>query len=236
MDNLRFIVLFSVLLLPAMASAQPPPVGDCPSIYVLGPAGITLPGESMTFTAEVKPFDPEKMTLVWTVSSRGTSSVIEKGQGTDSILVRYALDGSNMTATLTVKGLPAGCPDSASETAGVVISALPMSLDEYGPLKPRDERARLAKVAFQMTAQPDTVAIFYFRYPSSITRAMIEATNARILKRLAALGRISLNRVKFAYAESDSSVTKIYLWPRTAEWPEYASDLDIFRPRKPNKK
>lgn len=115
---------------------------SCPSISVAGPAGVTVPGDAMTFTATVAGGSQQDVTYNWSVSA-GT---IESGQGTPSITVRTdkSMSGGNITATVDVGGLPAGCncPPTASETAPLsTIEAI--LVDEFGKL-PNDEiRGRL---------------------------------------------------------------------------------------------
>lgn len=122
---------------------------DCPSLSVSGPAGITSPGDTMTFTANVSG-GPE-VTYNWTT----TGGTIESGQGTPSITVRTsdADAGSNITATVQLGGLdPAcNCTTSASETGSVDRKPTAELVDEFGKLANDDVRARLD--AFFVTLQ-----------------------------------------------------------------------------------
>ena len=102
---------------------------DCGTLSVSGPAGITNPGDTMTFTANVS--GGATPTYNWTVSAGS----IESGQGTPSIVVRAPGESGNVTATVDLGGLdPAcGCPTTASESAGVAPVKLPSVLiDEFG--------------------------------------------------------------------------------------------------------
>jgi len=110
---------------------------ECSPISVSGPSGVTNPGDTMTFTASVS----GDVTYNWTVSD-GT---IESGQGTPSITVRTTsgMAGSNVTATVTVGGLCAECPNSASETAGVATRPTPNQVDEFGKATDDDVKARV---------------------------------------------------------------------------------------------
>jgi hypothetical protein len=91
----------------------------CPEISVVGPSVLTLPGETMAFTAEVKNLSGlEEIKYDWTVSA-GT---IEKGRGTSSIEVRTTgeMADSNVTATVVIRGVPKDCKQTASEIASVI--------------------------------------------------------------------------------------------------------------------
>lgn len=125
------------------------PACDCPTLSVSGPAGITTPGDAMTFTANVSG-GPE-VTYNWTV----TGGTIESGQGTPSISVRTTLEdaGSNITATVQLGGLDpnCNCTTSASETGSVDTRPTAELVDEFGKLANDDVRARLD--AFFVTLQ-----------------------------------------------------------------------------------
>lgn len=116
---------------------------DCPSLSVSGPAGITNPGDTMTFTATAAGGTQDNLTYNWSV----TSGEIESGQGTPSIVVRTTREmaNSSVTATVELGGLPDGCdcPKRASETAGVAPAPEAVKIDEFGKLPNDDIRGRL---------------------------------------------------------------------------------------------
>jgi hypothetical protein len=121
----------------------PPVVCTCPTLSISGPSGVTAPGETMTFTANVSGGTAENITYNWTVSAGS----IESGQGTPSITVRVPADlfNSNITATLEIggTGLCAECPRSASETAPTTGKTIITPFDTFGPLPNDDVRGRL---------------------------------------------------------------------------------------------
>ncbi len=125
---------------------------DCPTLSVTGPAGITTPGDAMTFTANVS--GGASVTYNWTVS-RGT---IESGQGTPSIRVRTSREdaGQNITATVNLGGQdPAcNCPETASETAPVDPYPEPLLVDEFAKLQNDDVRARLDAFFVELQNNP----------------------------------------------------------------------------------
>ncbi len=116
-------------------------VCECPTLSVTGPAGITSPGETMTFTANVS--GGPDVTYNWSVD-RGT---IESGQGTPSITVRTssADADTNVTATVVIGGLDPSCecPTSMNESGPVAGFPSSEQVDEFGPLANDDVRARL---------------------------------------------------------------------------------------------
>lgn len=126
----------------------------CPTLTVSGPAGITNPGDTMTFTATAAGGTTD-VTYNWSVSS-GT---IESGQGTPSITVRTTREmaGTSVTATVELGGLPAGCncPNSANETAGIAPKPDAVLVDEFGKLPNDDIRGRLDIFFAELSNNPN---------------------------------------------------------------------------------
>jgi hypothetical protein len=129
-------------------------VCECPSLSVSGPAGVTLPGDAMTFTANVVGGTQQSVTYNWSV----TAGTIESGQGTPSITVRtdQSMADGNVTATVNVGGLDpdCNCPSEASETApvGRIDHVL---VDEFGPLSNDDVRSRLDTFFAELSNNPN---------------------------------------------------------------------------------
>ena len=115
---------------------------ECPSLSVTGPAGVTTPGDAMTFTANVSGGSQQSVTYNWNVSA-GT---IESGQGTPSITVRTdrTMMGGNVTATVTIGGLDANCQCTTEANAvGPVGTITAILVDEFGKLSNDEIRSRL---------------------------------------------------------------------------------------------
>lgn len=145
-------------------------VCECPTATISGPAGITAPGETMTFTANVSGGTQQgAITYNWSVSG-GT---IESGQGTPSIVVRTAREqaGQSITATVELGGLPnCGCPATLTETGGV--GALPRAeqIDEFGRLPNDDIRGRLDTFFAELSNRPGEQGyIINYGTPAQIT-------------------------------------------------------------------
>jgi hypothetical protein len=130
------------------------PACDCATLSVSGPAGITAPGDAMTFTANVSGGSITP-TYNWSVSS-GT---IESGQGTSSITVRTdtSMAGGNVTATVDIGPGPAdcGCTTTASETAPVASNPESVLIDQFGKLPNDDIRGRLDNFFSELQNNPN---------------------------------------------------------------------------------
>jgi len=131
-------------------------VCECPSVSVSGPAGITAPGDTMTFTANVSGGSQPSVTYNWSVSAGD----IESGQGTPSITVRVPTDmaDGNITATVTISGPdPAcNCPLTDDEVGGVSRPVVePVLVDEFGRLSNDDVRSRLDAFFVELQNNPN---------------------------------------------------------------------------------
>lgn len=126
----------------------------CASISVSDPAGVTNPGDTMTFTANVSGATAD-VTYNWTVD-RGT---IESGQGTPSIVVRTsrADAGQTVNATVNVGGQdPAcNCPTTAQGSGPVAPAPEAILVDEFGRLPNDDIRGRLDNFFQELSNNPN---------------------------------------------------------------------------------
>jgi hypothetical protein len=192
----------------------PPPVlqCNCPTLNVTGPAGLTNPGDTMTFTASAA----GDLTYNWTVSA-GT---IESGQGTPSITVRTTreMGGSNVTATVNIGGTdPAcNCPTSDSETAGVASVPTSTITDEFGTATDDDVKARVDNFYIQLNNNP-TAQGYIINYG---TPAQIRRRRAQIMKAIN-FRKYDASRVTFVDGPDNGGVlnTKFYIVPQGASNP-----------------
>ena len=128
---------------------------DCGTLSVSGPAGVTEPGSTMTFTANVSGGTSSNITYNWSVSS-GT---IESGQGTPSITVATTQEMANSSVTATVElggqDPACNCPKMASETGSIAPKPLPVLVDEFGKLSNDDVKAKLDAFFIELQNNPN---------------------------------------------------------------------------------
>jgi len=188
---------------------------NCPKIAVVGPSGVTLAGDAVTFTANVGSSDRNnKLGYNWTVSA-GT---IESGQGTASINVRGTQDLGNTTITATVKvsGLPADCADTVYEEAGIYANIDPDSADSFGNLSKSDIRARIDNTYIRLQNIPDLKCIIFIRFNKNEPRSFKIRYLKNILDAILSLKKDPA-RVRFNITEGESELdTQIWLfYPKT---------------------
>lgn len=153
---------------------------SCPTISVNGPAGLTEPGGTMTFTANVSGgSQDQQITYNWTVSA----GEITSGQGTPSITVRAPSDenGGNVTATLEIGGVQAdcGCVTNASETAPYAAIKKPTEVDTFGKLTNDEVKARVQNFYTQLANDPTAQGyIINYGTPKEIAARRKQITNA----------------------------------------------------------
>jgi len=193
------------------------PVCACPTLTISGPAGITAPGETMTFNASAS----GDVTFNWTVSS-GT---IESGQGTPSITVRTTkeMSGSNVTATVQIAGPivddPAcNCLKTASETASIGVNVYNQT-DEFGPKSDDEVKANVDNFYIQLNNNP-TAQGYIINYG---TPAQIKKRRAQIMKAINRPGTsYDASRVTFVDGPDNGTGvnTKFYIVPAGADNPK----------------
>lgn len=190
---------------------------ECWTLDVSGPSGITQPGDSMTFTANVTGGTATGITYNWSVSS-GT---ITSGQGTPSITVATTREMANTSVTATVDvggtGVCESCPRNASETAGIADDVKPVAIDEFGKLPNDDIRGRLDNFFNDLNANPNNQGYIILygteREMTTRERLITNHINFRSFPR----DRITIVR---AGAHPDGTVyTKLYRIPPGAENP-----------------
>ncbi len=189
---------------------------NCPRLSVSGPAGITSPGQTMTFTANVSGAD--NVTYNWTVSAGS----IESGQGTPSITVRTTSDmaGSNVTATVTIGNIgqdpSCNCDVDASETAGVAPRPEAFVVDEFGVVANDDLKARIDNLYVQLGNNPGAQG-YIINYG---TAAEIRRRNAVINSHIRMRG-LDASRITFIDGPSDGTGirTRLMVVPPGADVP-----------------
>lgn len=197
----------------------------CPTISVSGPAGVTTPGQSMTFTADIGGGDG--LTLNWNVTGGGT---IVSGQGTPSIVVATTREdaGKLIVAEVQVSGFnrdpdcPA-CPTTADRSAQVDSVIGPVLVDEFGKLENDVIRTRLDNPFFvELSNNPDDRGyIINYGTPREV------AARERLIQNHMRLRRIDPSRVTFVNGGASNTgepYTKLYRVPAGADNPPDTQD------------
>ncbi|MEP7076615.1 MAG: hypothetical protein ABI878_12485, partial [Acidobacteriota bacterium] len=171
---------------------------------------------SMTFTANVSGGSQDTVTYNWTVSE-GT---IASGQGTPSITVTAPMSaaGGNITATVEIGGMDASCncPKDSSATGQYGGKPEKLTVDEFGPAKDDDVKARVDNFYTQLNNNPNSQG-FIINYG---TPAEIKRRRAQIVKAIN-FRKYDPSRVTFVDGPDNGNGinTKFYLVPPGADNP-----------------
>ncbi|MDI1240667.1 MAG: hypothetical protein PSX80_01940 [bacterium] len=190
-------------------------VCECPTISVSGPAGVTDPGQPMTFTANVSGGTQQSVTYNWSVSA-GT---ISSGQGTPSITVdTTGLSNTSITATLNIGGTDTtcGCTTQATEVGAVGNLPQPILVDEFGALPNDDIRGRLDLFFAELSNNPNNQGyIINYGTPAQI------ATRERLIRNHITFRGFDASRITLVNGGDTGAgaTTKLYRVPPGADNP-----------------
>jgi len=205
-------ISFFISALSIVALAQTDTVSPCTKIDVVGPAGIFLPNEQVTFTAdlseEAKALDLE---YKWIVSG-GT---IVKGQGTLSVKALMENAGGGLTLTLKVIGLPQKCVDTASETIACILFHTFEVIDEFSLVTSRIDKARLDNFLTKLQENPSATGYIIESFVKGTSRNLINQKNQKIFGYMK-LRAFETDRIILSNTYSDKNLTQLFLVPADA--------------------
>ncbi len=194
---------------------------NCPTISVTGPASVVLPGENMTFTANVSGVDLNKIEYKWSLEK----GKIVEGQGTPVITISTeGLKDTTTTVTVEIKGLPAGCTNTASETSIMGCGGTyPILFDESELSSLLRNWTKLGNLISELEDNPNDTAYFIIYPHEKDSPDSIKITLNHIKNYLTA-NKINSDRLVFVMMdsggyESDNSVIKIWRVPVGAQPP-----------------
>lgn len=189
----------------------------CPTFSVTGPAGIVEPGENVSFYLSAKPEGVSKdLSFVWTVSG---GKIIGRNDRPILNVRPEKYFNKDTTATVTVTGLPEGCPVTASDTFIVVcdpylvMDANVSFWDQYFDLEWKEERPRLdAAVTDGLKRFPDRTIYIETTIDDKLSDAETEARTRRIKGYLNA--KLTADRSFTRTFRGDRNGTNVYLVPK----------------------
>jgi hypothetical protein len=212
------LLLFFALTFAFAASAQTNQTSSCPGIDVTGGDEIVQSREPQTFTVKIEKFDLTKLSFKWTTSN---GDIIE-GQGTQSIKVSEGDNGKNTTVTVEIEGLPAGCPNSDSETGATICYGRPILFDEFSILPSRIEKSKLDNLVEEVGERPDSriYIVEYFKRGTQqkvIDRKIQKITDYLVYEKLIAKDRFT---ILTADSEWGQHRTKFWIVPPGTSVPQ----------------
>ncbi len=192
---------------------------NCPEISVTGPSSVLQPGETATFILSVTgEIEEAKLEYLWSVSD---GKIIE-GQGTRAIIVGEVPWDSTPTATVDIKGLPEGCPNTDTET-GVICSCIsPILVDELEISSKPINLKRLNTFVSEIKSNPDDAAYIIIYSNKRFSLSEIKRKES-FIKNYLVSRQIEENRIKIIIARNNGNndENRIRFWrvPQGAQPP-----------------
>ena len=188
----------------------------CPTISLTGPTEAVHPGDPLVFTALVSG-NQAGLTYEWSLSAGS----IESGQGTPSIMARSSsnMGGQDITASVTIGGIHAGCPASALVTAKI---SLPVQAVNIFSFTPNDNLTEsLYRLAAEVQNNPTTqLVIVAYRKENekpSIAEQRLVTYKEFLIKR-----NINVGNIEWISSTTlrNEAKTELYFVPPGAEFPD----------------
>ena len=208
-----FRLLMAIILVfgfSSIGAGQIKPDAGCPELMIVGPSGVWMPEETVSFQASVSGSLPNSAKFVWTVN-RGT---ILAGQGTLAItmLIDKAA-GDTIVARLKIEGLPSNCPYEATDSVTICYPPPPILIDEFSAPNGDIDAARLTSAAKQQQNNPTNQLYIIEYFPPGTAESQKSEKIRKIKEHLAKVRGFDLAAVTIITAEADAYTTKIYRVP-----------------------
>jgi len=219
---MKSIFIFTILVLSFCVGtfAQTNETSPCPTISVMGPAGIPSSDEAIVFTVslskEADKFNPK---YNWTISG---GEIIE-GQGTQVISVSAPkfFTGESLRATVELANLPKECGTvTASETAFMAICYSHRQVDEFSMPASRIDKARLENLVVELENNPSANGYIIEKFAKKTSEKVVREKIQKITEYLVKERQIEKERIVILTAMSNENLTQYFIVPPGASPPE----------------
>ncbi|MEJ7847371.1 MAG: hypothetical protein WKF92_04690 [Pyrinomonadaceae bacterium] len=143
---------------------------------------------------------------------------IIKGQGTHEIMVSGGQEGTNLKATVKIDGIADGCETSASALAGIAQKIEGDPSDEWGTIKPNDQKSRLDSFLIQLENNPTYIGSIIL---VTDHKERLDPTNDRIrfIVKHAKFRKFDIIRLVFGLELAETRSTSLWIVPPGAKLP-----------------
>ncbi len=182
-----FVIAFYTII------AQSELKSGCPTVSVIVPSGVTNPGDLIEFSASLLPETPQNIEYFWSVDQGN----IVKGQRTKTIGVDWPGMGTiRVAASVTVKGLPSGCPNTATDDYAMVVDPGPEKIGEISNLDRKIDRVLRSKIKEKLSTH-EQAQLYVILYGSKEkSQSLIRRYKNLILRQLIT-GKMEQMRIVF---------------------------------------
>lgn len=155
------IAVLLFLLISSLSSFAQGKIEDCPKYEIIAPQSVIQVGGFGIFEIRGdEALNKLNLSYVWSISSGEICS----GQGTKAIIVKSnSKEGGITKATVSIKGLSAGCEGTIAEEAAFAGESKPMLVDESASGIPGNLKAGLDNYFVQLSNDPSAEGIIVFK-------------------------------------------------------------------------
>lgn len=214
MKNLLCVSIF-ILALSLSAFSQTTENSNCPTISILGPAGIVAPNNPATYVVKIERKGKElKLEYIWSVNA----GEILEGQGTESLVVKQP--DAILIVTVEIKGLPEGCESFSSETSCYLRpSEAEMIIDEFSIASTRIDKARIDYFLTELQNNPNDQGYIIEKFKKNTPKAAIKNKLKKLSDYLVKIRRFDPTRITIVHDLADENRTQFWRVPPGAETP-----------------
>jgi hypothetical protein len=214
MKGIALILLLLVAFVPAMSGQTGLPEG-CPAISIEGPPGGFDPSGVDTFVVEVRGKENYPgLSYIW----EPVEGKILSGQGTTTI--RIQRKGSVIGAAVKVIGLPAACPNSASETSVIDFAPSAQKLDEFLVPIADLNSDRLIKIVDALKQDSNSQLFVFAGHPGERSIKSLNVREMDLIDFLKGRG-IDPSYVTVIHSQSPIEILQLWLVPPGATPPTF---------------
>ncbi len=188
----------------------------CPTVDLIGPAGIVMPNEAIRYSVTVdKKGKDLKLEYIWSVRN---GEIIE-GQGSQAITVKQPSNNS-LTVTVEVTGFPTGCPNTSSETSFYCPPPQAAKIEEFSESISQVDKIRLDKMITSLEDKPNAQIYILRSFKEKSSQEKIDTAEKQLFNFLSKEKRIEKDRIILVRIPADIELTQIWLIPPGAERPK----------------
>lgn len=235
-----FVVSILILAFCAASIAQTDQSAKCPTVSIIGPASIVNPGETGMFTAIINKEQRDQYIYSWTITGATIieekgKDVIDLGKAFESVgktQIRFRIPpemaGESTMGTVEVKGLPEGCPNTASES--FIFCPVPVAeINEFSISPTQIDKAKLAGLAEELENNPSAQIYIVERFEKKILPQTVKRKRQKTIDYLKESG-MDPSRFTLIYGYADITLTQIILVPSGA-MPPVCNDCEDVEPK-----
>lgn len=218
-----------ILIVCAVSLAQTRQIALCPAISVSGPSNIVLPGETGAFTAVVDDAKREQYTYSWkiegaTIVEEDGKSLVNFGSTFEAVgktqihfQIPPEMAGASTIGIVEIKGLPEGCPNTASESF-IFCGAEAIEIDEFSVAASQIDKVRLRNLAVELQKNPSGRIFIIERFEGKTAQKVKEQKNQKTIDYLKAQG-IEKSSITLLNETGEENLTKFIFAPSGAPPP-----------------